>query len=200
MASSTPSIDSDVLASFLKEFDFSFALGYEERAKRLVHAPPAAKSPLVGLNNQHPAYSVMGRQVDLASRYVTAIEQWLWSSQWPHLPTHVFMGPLSSSDYGKNDHTRFSLGLAQFRGSWRVLIYRASPYGPGTEGWTKAGKFWVKEWSHCSFADRIATMHMLPGLFREFLAQSARLVDVARAHNEKTLSELDGIAKSLASK
>ena len=70
---------------------------------------------------------------------------------------------------------------------WRVMLYRVGIFAPGTEAWFGEAGVRFKPWQESSFPDKLATMHGLAPLVREFVAQAARIADTA-------LREKDAIA------
>lgn len=215
MATTHAPQDSDVLASFLKEFYFSIGDLPKGPIGRLGEYGPIKRAGAAGLGSRHPAFDVMGKQIDAAASYVRQIEEFLNRPGTMCVPVHHDLGilhydhaRLTQSAFGhalrdeislphnSDRNTSYSVAIVRTKDKWRVVIYRWTIFWfeRGDRGWR--GKPSRKPWLESSYMDRVVTLQHLPVLFARLLGQVALMVCVASS-NERALTQLSDVVKYL---
>ncbi len=196
MATVTPSRDTAILNSYLAEFIFPEPEHAGSLIDRLHRAARTGKPAMAGLALDHAAFDELRWRVDQAAKYVVALESHLDRRDLLRMPVRYSLGALEGENLGSDSTTKFALGVEIFSSRWRVMLYRVGIFNAGTESWWGKGRVRFKPWNEASLPDKLATMHGLAPLVREFTAQAARIVDTARRENDavKKLAEaMEGV-------
>ena len=210
MATPQSSQDSEVLGSILKEFHFELTPVSYGGSYRTGVNPPTKKVGAAGLTSRHPAFGVIGRQIDAAATLVRKIEDFLNRPGTLCIPVHWDIGALQywpnkdidryRSAFGAylaiDYHTQYSLAIIRTNDKWRVAIYRWTIFGVlrgDRRGRSKPSR---KPWLESSYMDKAVTLSGLPNLFEKLLTQIALMVRVAST-NEEALTKLSDIVNSL---
>ncbi len=202
--------DFKILGSILDEFHFEttpIPLGDGHRSGY----GPTKKVGAAGLNTRHPAYGVIGRQIDAAAVLVRKLEEFLNRPGTLCIPVHLDIGVLQywpkSDDYSRSGspfgahrvldpHTQYSIAIVRTNDKWRVAIYKWTIFGIEMNDRRGRSKPSRKPWLESSYMDKAVTLSGLPKLFEKLLTQVALLVRVAST-NEEALIKLGDIVKSI---
>ena len=210
MATPQAHSDSEVLGSILNEFHFAISPApFPERQIGGGYGP-TKKVGAAGLNSRHPAFGVIGKQIDAAAVLVRRIEDFLNKPGTFCVPAHWDIGLFQfwpgdgMANYGTpfgssrvlDHHTQYSLAVVRSNDKWRVVVYRWTIFGVERNDRRGRSKPSRKPWLEASYMDKAVTLSSLPKLFDKLLKQVDLLVRVAST-NEESLTALGDIVKSL---